>query len=326
MNVPKPFIAWIFNYLTNRPQHVKLPVSSSAVSTSIRKSSSSSSYVLSDTIHTNTGAPQGTVLAPFLFTLYTADGRQTDDSCPLIKFADDTSQVGKIHDKDDSVYLSEVQKFVRWCEDNYLHLNTSKTREMLVDFTRTRKDALEPVRINGVEVERVDAHRYLGVVFDSKLKFHDNTNDVLKRVQSRLYCLRKLRSFDVKKEIMQMFYSSTISSVLMYGAVCWGGNLAERERGRLDKVIKKAGYSIGETQETFDTVYHKRLTNRTVNILDDKTHPLWGEFDERRNDSGRLRLPTTRTNRYKNSFVPRAINELNRSYSRHSEEPDIIEV
>ena len=31
----------------------------------------------------------GTVLAPFLFALYTADCRSTDKSCPLVKFADD---------------------------------------------------------------------------------------------------------------------------------------------------------------------------------------------------------------------------------------------
>ena len=40
------------------------------------------------------GAPQGTVLAPFLFALYIADYRGTDESCPVVKFADDTELVG----------------------------------------------------------------------------------------------------------------------------------------------------------------------------------------------------------------------------------------
>ena len=52
--------------------------------------------LLSYAIRTNTGAPQGTVLAPFLFALYTADCRSTDESCPVVKFADDTELVGKI--------------------------------------------------------------------------------------------------------------------------------------------------------------------------------------------------------------------------------------
>ena len=35
----------------------------------------------------------GTVLAPFLFALYTADCRSTDESCPLVQIADDTELV-----------------------------------------------------------------------------------------------------------------------------------------------------------------------------------------------------------------------------------------
>ena len=50
--------------------------------------------VLSSAIRTNTGAPQGTILAPFLFSVYTADCRSTDESCHLVKFAGDPELVG----------------------------------------------------------------------------------------------------------------------------------------------------------------------------------------------------------------------------------------
>ena len=52
-----PFtVLWILNYLTSRPQHVKL-----------------CDTIRSDVIFTNTGAHQGPVLSPFLFSAYTAD-------------------------------------------------------------------------------------------------------------------------------------------------------------------------------------------------------------------------------------------------------------
>ena len=50
--------------------------------------------LLSSAISTNTGAPQATVLAPFLFMLYTANSRNSDESCPVVKFADDTELFG----------------------------------------------------------------------------------------------------------------------------------------------------------------------------------------------------------------------------------------
>ena len=63
-NLSSYFIQWVFNYLTNRTQLVPLNGTRSAV------------------VWTNTGAPQGAVLAPFLFAVYTADCRQTDSTCP----------------------------------------------------------------------------------------------------------------------------------------------------------------------------------------------------------------------------------------------------
>ena len=134
MNVPLNFVTWIFNYLTVRPQYVRLPITQGT------GSSNPVSYVLSDTIILNTGAPQGTVLSPFLFTLYTADGRSSDESCPLTKFADDTAQVGMIKGCDDSVYKKEVENFVNWCGENYLELNATKTKEIVIDFRKKQRN------------------------------------------------------------------------------------------------------------------------------------------------------------------------------------------
>ena len=58
--------------------------------------------VLSSVICTNTSASQGTFIAPFLFLLYTADSRSVNESCPLLKFVDNTELVGKISNDEDA--------------------------------------------------------------------------------------------------------------------------------------------------------------------------------------------------------------------------------
>ena len=88
---------------------------------------------------TNTGAPQGTVSAPFLFALYTSDCRSIDESCPLVKFADNTELVGKISNNEDALYHKQTENFGNWCDKNYLYLNVFKTKEMCIDFRKNQR-------------------------------------------------------------------------------------------------------------------------------------------------------------------------------------------
>ena len=67
---------WILDFLTGRPQVVSVGNNTSA------------------TLILNTGAPQGSVLSPLLYSLFTHDCMARHDSNTIIKFADDTTVVG----------------------------------------------------------------------------------------------------------------------------------------------------------------------------------------------------------------------------------------
>ena len=67
--------------------------------------------------------------------------------------------------------------------------------------------------------------KYLGTLIDNKLSFSDNSDLIYKKSQQRLYFLRKLRSFDVSRELLQIVYKSLVESVLTFNIVVWYGNL-----------------------------------------------------------------------------------------------------
>ncbi len=112
-NVHNATIKLLMDYLIDRPQYVRRDGQTS------------------DTILTKTGAPQGTVLAPFLFSLFTADYRCDDDECFLQKYADNSALVSLIINSEEQRYQEEVDKFVKWCEVNHLILNVNKTKELV---------------------------------------------------------------------------------------------------------------------------------------------------------------------------------------------------
>ena len=91
-----------------------------------------------DLLTCSVGAPQGMVLARFLFTLYTADFRHNSDGCLLLKFSDVSATVGLISDDHDAEYRRLTQNFVDWCRPNHLLINAGKTKEMVVDSSRHR--------------------------------------------------------------------------------------------------------------------------------------------------------------------------------------------
>ena len=147
---------------------------------------------------------------------------------------------------------------MNWCDKNYLYLNVSKTKEMCLNLRKNQRRP-KPVYIKGEAVERVDTKKYLGVVFDSKLNWKKNINSVLKKVNSRMYFMRKLRSFGVNSDTLVTFYNVVICSIIMFGSVCWGGNISKLDRGRLEKIVKKAGHVVGKPLDNFKTLHEKRL-------------------------------------------------------------------
>ena len=202
--------------MTNRTQYVKFQ------------------NFVSDSIITFTGSPQGCVLSPVLFTIYTNVCQIDNNTVKLIKFADDSCIEGFIASDDDTdVYFNEIKYFTSWCTDNKLLLNTDKTKEIVFDF-RSQPSEIRPVVINGSHIEQVDSYKYLGVIIDNKLKWDKQAKEVSKKINKRMFFLRKLNYFHVDKTILELFYTSTIQSIISFCIIAWGGNVTAMNKQKID--------------------------------------------------------------------------------------------
>jgi hypothetical protein len=289
LNVSPRLILWICSFLVNRSQSVRFQ------------------QALSSTQSTSTGSPQGTVLSPVLFTLYTNDCTGTETT-PLIKYSDDSALEDLSNS--DAVYFEQVRKFSTWCKTNYLDLNVKKTKEMLIDF-RKNPAPIPDLLIDGVKVERVDEYRYLGTVLDSSLNFTANTNLINKKCQSRIYCLQKLRSLQVTSKVLQGFYRCFIESVLTFSFICWYGGLRVKNKSVLNKVVNVCNRVAGVKHACLDDLYECRVRQKAGKIVSDSGHVLARHY-ELLPSGRRLRTPKFKTLRTKNSFIPSSIHLLNK--------------
>ncbi|KAI5100825.1 immunoglobulin kappa variable 6-21 [Silurus meridionalis] len=208
---------WILDFLTERPQSVRIGNS------------------ISSTTTLSTGAPQGCVLSPLLFTLLTHDCVAMHSSNHIIKYADDTTVVGLIRKNDESAYREEVQRLTAWCGANNLSLNVDKTKEMVVDFRRAQS-VQSPLIIDGSSVEIVKSTKFLGVHLADNLTWSLNTSSITKKAQQRLYFLKRLRKTHLPPPILSMFYRGTIESILSSCITAWFGNCTVSDHKSLQRI------------------------------------------------------------------------------------------
>ena len=227
---------------------------------------------------------------------------------PLIKYSDDSALVDLSNS--DSIYFDEVQNFSQWCKSDFLDLNVKKTKELLIDF-RTNQIPVPELLIDGSVVERVTEYKYLGTILDYKLNFDANTNSINKKCQSRIYCLQKLRKLNVDKVILQNFYRAFIESVLTFGFICWYGSLSVSNKKVLQRVVKVCEKVVGEKQLEVQTLYESRVRMKAKAVHEDESHSL-AKYFELMPSGRRFRVPHCKSLRMKRTFVPQAVEILNR--------------
>ena len=295
MKVNKCIIAWIMEFLTNRPQYVKFQ------------------NVSSNYIHTNTGAPQGCVISPVLFTIYTNDCSVNENETKLLKFADDSTIQGLISSSEQH-YRDTVKNFTSWCDEHFLLLNIKKTKELIIDF-RLKKDPLDKLTIKNESVEVVKTYKYLGVTIDDELDWHTHSNITFKKMNQRLFFLRKLRSFNIDSTILYLFYKSCIESLLLFCLCGFGGNYSIQDKNKFNKIIKKACKISGNPVQVVTTLFDNLCIKKIMSICADKSHPLSSQVTTSPR-SGRVILLRTNRERYKNSFLPYAMKLLSTMHQR----------
>ena len=218
--------------------------------------------------------------------------------------------VGLIQNNDETAYLEEVRCLTQWCLKNNLHLNASKTKEMLVDFGRTQERDYTPVSINGTPVERVDTFKYLGVQITDDLTWSTHLDTVGKKARQRLYHLRRLKKFRASKPVLRSFYTCTIESMLTGNITAWYGNTTIQDRKALQRVVRSAERTIGGKLPNLADIYTKRCKGKTSSILKDPSHPGYGLFSLLRSGN-RYRSLAAKTERLRKSFYPQAVRYLN---------------
>jgi ribonuclease HI len=181
--------------------------------------------VTSAKINIEAGIPQGSPLSPILFMIYNAELLEIPRATELaLGYIDDIAYgISGLSAQGNVERLQEIlAKSEEWKEKHGAQFEPSKY--MLIHFTRnSRLDVTAEIRLNNTTITPVKEARYLGVIFDQKLKFRSHLDHATKKGTKFALALSSIAriTWGTSFKYARRLYTAVIRPRIQYGAAIW---------------------------------------------------------------------------------------------------------
>jgi hypothetical protein len=173
------------------------------------------------------GIPQGSPLSPILYIFYNANivEQPIDKTQGALGFVDDYSPwvVGDDVDQNiQALQTSIIPKAERWARESGATFEPSKTG--LVHFTRRPKEGEQngpDLQFQGRDIAPSEHIKLLGVILDSKMKFHQHVARMTAKATRQCLAIKRLRG--VRPKQVRQLYNATVTPIMDYCASAWYG-------------------------------------------------------------------------------------------------------
>ena len=162
------------------------------------------------------GTVQGSILGPILYAIFVAP---LFDLAKMTKFADDNYVIKS------NKFLSQLlidmkqtlEMITKWLKDSGLKVNDQKTELCLFSRNDTQSVTLN---INNFEIKSKTTINVLGVIFDSKLQWQHQVENVIKKSNKARYAISIIKRYFNKSELYSLL-TAYFYSILYYNADIW---------------------------------------------------------------------------------------------------------
>ena len=198
---------WFRSYLSNRNLRCKCKFDSHEE--------------FSDSYLVEYGAPQGSVLGPLLFLIFTNDLYRHLENCGCILFADDTTIYMSHHNL---TYINHcIEKDLAivsdWFKVNLLTLNLTKTVTMRF-LHKKSIGKITSIELDDTSLPFVPETKFLGMCLDYNLNWNVHLSKLTTKLKRNIHLLSNHRNF-LDTNTLKLIYLAQIQSHLNYCLVLW---------------------------------------------------------------------------------------------------------
>ena len=243
---------WISQYLTNRKARVHV----------------NGTYSRKKTL--KEGVPQGGVISPTLFLVFINDiVRDMPRKVQGAIYADDlVLWCSEEHLSTANYRMQQALNTLEgWTNQLLVKINSRKTTYTI--FSLSTKEQKATLHINGQTLLAEDNPTYLGVTFDKRLTWRQQTEKAEARAKVRLALMKKLAgtTWGADTVTLKRLYTGRVRPVLEYGMTAWG-TTAKSNFDRVSKVQNQATRIITGAMKSTPIMELETITG--LQSLDDR--------------------------------------------------------
>ena len=194
--------AWFHSFLTDRSQQVKIGTE------------------LSIPLKLTSGVPQGGILSPMIFTIYTSDLQYWVKKAKIFNYADDTTS--SCSAKQLKQVLEDLEEdadtITKYMASNGLIANHKKTVFMLINNKEQNSEKIK-IRVGNNQIEQESNTKLLGMNIQDNLGWKEHftgKNGLFSCLNKRLFAIRRVKNH-VPKDKLPRLAHSLWTSKLRYG-------------------------------------------------------------------------------------------------------------
>ena len=182
------------------------------------------------------------------------------------------------------------------------------------------RNTIPNINIIDIDVEQVDHAKLLGVTLSLDLSWNKHVENIVKKAGKRLYMLHQLKHSGISQSDLVTVYISVVRPVLEYACPVWRTHLQQYLSDNIETIPKRdlrcifrmASYAEILSNVGLQTLKDRRdcICKTYFNNMKAHTHKLHQLLSGERHVNYEMRqsnlypLPKTRTNMYRNSFIP----------------------
>lgn len=273
--LPTPFYLLLKSYLSGRSFYVNINGDESEI------------------VRINAGIPQGSVLGPVLYTIFTSD-MPISDNVTIATYADDTAILASSNCPNDAsnIIQKQLDETGKWLDKWNIKVNTEKSTH--VTFTLRKEDCPSP-KLNGVTIPSSNNVKYLGLHIDRRLNWKKHIQSKRQHLNiktKKMYWLLGPNS-QLSMTNKLTLYKTILKPVWTYGIQLWGTasnsnvEILQRYQSKTLRLITSAPWFVNNNIihndlgvpkivseiKRFSTTYLNRLSSHpnllALNLLDD---------------------------------------------------------